>query len=103
MIFHNCVGQVGGVVAPQLFQSKYAYNGYRTPFAICAGAMAGATLAHSWTRWLTKDVERAIWSERCLRMRAELESKVNVREHITAYKQKSTTNRDPGRTAGKMV
>ncbi|KAL4772457.1 hypothetical protein BDW60DRAFT_207085 [Aspergillus nidulans var. acristatus] len=35
LAFQSCVGQVGGVIGPQLFQSRFAYNAYKTPFAIC--------------------------------------------------------------------
>ncbi|OJD36839.1 high-affinity nicotinic acid transporter [Diplodia corticola] len=71
LAWQNCVGQVGGVVGPQLFRERYAGDGYRVPFAVCAGAVGGAWVAGLWGWWLTWEVEgrvrrerRAWWKER---------------------------------------
>ncbi|KAF2136699.1 uncharacterized protein K452DRAFT_312982 [Aplosporella prunicola CBS 121167] len=74
LAFQNCVGQVGGVIGPQLFQAKYASNGYKTPFSICAGAVAGAYLASIWTWWLTRKLEWNVRKTRRLRAKAEKEN-----------------------------
>ena len=74
LAFQNCVGQVGGVIGPQLFQAKYASNGYKTPFSICAGAVAGAYLASIWTWWLTRKLEWKVRKTRRLRAKAEREN-----------------------------
>lgn len=36
LAFQSSIDQVGDVVGPQLFLEKYAYNGYKVPFAVCA-------------------------------------------------------------------
>lgn len=51
----NSIGQLGGVIGPQLFQSKWAYNRYKNSFAIAlAGVVAaiGTNLACWW--WTNK-------------------------------------------------
>ncbi|KAF4534897.1 MFS transporter [Lasiodiplodia theobromae] len=76
LAFQNCVGQVGGVIGPQLFQSRYAADGYKIPFAICAGAVGGAWLAGLWGWWLTRDLEGRVRRVRRLRIKAEKEGVV---------------------------
>lgn len=51
----NSIGQLGGVIGPQLFQSKWAYNRYKNSFAIAlAGVISaiGTNLACWW--WTNK-------------------------------------------------
>jgi hypothetical protein len=57
LAFQSCIGQVGGVIGPQLFQSKSAYNRYKNSFAICAAAIILGWVANLWTWWLTSNVE----------------------------------------------
>lgn len=71
LAFQNCVGQVGGVIAPQLFLSKYAYNGYKTPFAICAAMTGGAWVFTALGWYLTADLERNVRRVRKLRNGAD--------------------------------
>ncbi|GME29232.1 Major facilitator superfamily [Neofusicoccum parvum] len=84
LAFQNCVGQVGGVIGPQLFQSKYAYNGYKTPFGVCAGAVGGAWLASLWAWWLTRDLEWDVRRIRRLRIKAEKEGAVYADDDVDA-------------------
>ncbi|RMD44888.1 hypothetical protein DV735_g359, partial [Chaetothyriales sp. CBS 134920] len=70
LAFQSCIGQVGGVIGPQLFRSKYAYNGYKVSFAICAAAIGLSWLANVWTWWLTYDNERETLRIRRERIRA---------------------------------
>ncbi len=74
----------GGVIAPQLFLSKFAYNGYKVPFAVCAGAIGGAWLASMWAWWLTRHLEWDVRRIRRLRARAESMGKVYAEEDIDA-------------------
>ena len=71
LAFQSSVGQVGGVVGPQLFQSKWAYNGYKTSFAICAAAVVASWLCNLWTWWLTRNIEWDVLRVRRLRIQAE--------------------------------
>jgi MFS family permease len=98
LAFQSCVGQVGGVVGPQLFQSKYAHNGYKTPLAICATAIGIGWLGSCFTWYLTRNVEWDVRRIRRLRIKAEKEGKVYAdddvkvleeREFYTGLKKKS--------------
>ena len=86
--FQNCVGQVGGVIAPQLFQAKYAYNGYKTSFAISAGALGAGFLANLWTWYLTRNLEWDVRRVRRLRKKAEKEGKVYAGEDVKVYEER---------------
>ncbi|KAI9829510.1 MAG: hypothetical protein M1819_006330 [Sarea resinae] len=76
LAFQSCVGQVGGVVGPQLFRQRYAHNGYKVSFGICTGAIGAGLLANLWTWWLTWRSERDIRRVRRLRIEAKKEGKV---------------------------
>ncbi|KAK2794040.1 hypothetical protein FQN51_000949 [Onygenales sp. PD_10] len=88
LAFQSCVGQVGGVIAPQLFQARFAYNGYRTPFAICAAAIGVACLANLWTWWLTRNVEWDVRRVRRLRIKEEREGRVWVGEDVRVFEER---------------
>ena len=76
LAFQSCIGQVGGVVGPQLFQSRFAHNGYKTSFAICAAAIGGSWLANCWTWYLTAKNENDIRRVARLRIKAYREGRV---------------------------
>ncbi|RMZ81286.1 hypothetical protein DV737_g2552, partial [Chaetothyriales sp. CBS 132003] len=76
LAFQSCIGQVGGVVGPQLFQSKYAYNGYKVSFAVCAAAIGASWLANIWTWWLTNDNEKETLRIRRERIKASRQGQV---------------------------
>ena len=76
LAFQSCVGQVGGVVGPQLFRSKWAHNGYKTSFGICAAAIIVAWAFNLLTWWLTRHVEQDVRRIRRLRIMAEKEGAV---------------------------
>ncbi|PLB51364.1 putative vitamin H transporter [Aspergillus steynii IBT 23096] len=59
----NCLGQVGGVIGPQLFQSKWAYNRYKNSFAIAVASVIAAIFANLWSWWLTNNSEKNILQE----------------------------------------
>lgn len=82
LAFQSCIGQVGGVVGPQLFQSRFEHNGYRTSFAICAGAIGASWLANCWTWWLTAKNESDIRRVARLRIKAHKEGKVWAGEDV---------------------
>lgn len=88
MAFQNAVGQVGGAIAPQLFQSKYAHNGYRVSFSICAVALFLALLANCWTWWLTRNVEWDVRRVRRLRRQAERGEKVFAKDDIRVLEER---------------
>lgn len=72
----NALGQVGTVTAPQLFQQKWAYNGYKQSFAIAAAGTVAAFFANLMTWWLTRNTEYDVMRVRRLIRRAKKEGKV---------------------------
>ncbi|KAJ3529929.1 hypothetical protein NM208_g9548 [Fusarium decemcellulare] len=67
MGLQSSIAQLGAVVGPQYFQSRWAYNGYRNSFAICLSMVCGAGLSTLYTWWLTRRVESQV-----LRVRREV-------------------------------
>ncbi|KFY12870.1 hypothetical protein V492_03606 [Pseudogymnoascus sp. VKM F-4246] len=88
LAFQSCVGQVGGVIGPQLFQSKYAHNGYKVPFAICATAIGLGWLANVWTWWLTRNVEYDVKRIRRLRIKAERDGRVFAEDDVRVFEER---------------
>lgn len=86
LAFQNCIGQVGGVIAPQLFLTRYAYNGYKLPFAVCSGMAGGAWLFTAWGWYLTRRLENEVKNVRRLRISAEREGEIYVGEDVGAPK-----------------
>ncbi|KAL1959088.1 hypothetical protein VTO42DRAFT_2875 [Malbranchea cinnamomea] len=89
LAFQSCIGQVGGVVGPQLFQSRFAHNGYKVPFAICAGAIGLSWLGSIWTWWLTRNIEYDVKRIRRLRIQAEKEGKVYADDDIRVFEERN--------------
>ncbi|KAK4443564.1 major facilitator superfamily domain-containing protein [Podospora aff. communis PSN243] len=89
LAFQSCVGQVGGVVGPQLFQSKYAYNGYKVPFAISAVAIGLGWLGSGVTWYLTRNVEYDVKRIRRLRIKAEKEGRIFAEEDIKVFEERT--------------
>lgn len=76
LALQTSVTQVGGVVAPQLFQSKWAGNGYKNSFIICTACVAGAIVTNGWLQFVTAQSEREVHRVRRLRITAEREGRV---------------------------
>ncbi|VUC31503.1 unnamed protein product [Clonostachys rosea] len=89
LAFQSSVGQVGGVIGPQMFQSKYAYNGYKVPFAICSAAIGGGWLASALTWWLTRNVEWDVRRIRRLRIKAEREGRVFADDDVQVINERN--------------
>lgn len=88
LAFQSCVGQVGGVIGPQLFREKFADNGYRTSFAICAAAIGFGFVANLWTWWLTRNVEEDVRRIKRLRIKAEKEGRIFAEDDIKVYEER---------------
>ncbi|KAL4885884.1 putative vitamin H transporter [Aspergillus karnatakaensis] len=56
----SSIAQLGSVVGPQIFQSKWAHNRYRNSFIIGFCFAAAALVSNLWTWWLTHDIERNV-------------------------------------------
>jgi hypothetical protein len=82
------VGQVGGVVGPQLFQSRYAHNRYKVPFGVCAGAIIIGWAANLWTWWLTRNVEWDVRRIKRLRIAKEKDGEVYGADDVRVYEER---------------
>lgn len=77
MGLQSSVAQLGAVVGPQFFDSRWAPNAYRNSFGICLGMVAGGLLSVLYSWRLTRNVERQV-----LRVRREvLRSRKDGREY----------------------
>ncbi|KAL3452692.1 hypothetical protein BJX65DRAFT_302601 [Aspergillus insuetus] len=56
----SSVAQLGSVVGPQIFQSRWAHNRYRNSFIIRFWFVGAALGSNLWTWWLTRDIERGV-------------------------------------------
>ncbi|KAL3425086.1 high-affinity nicotinic acid transporter [Phlyctema vagabunda] len=88
LAFQSCVGQVGGVVGPQLFQSKYKHNGYKTSFGICAAAIICGWVANCWTWYLTRNVELDVLRVRRLRIQEEKKGGVFGADDVKVFEER---------------
>jgi hypothetical protein len=67
---------VGGVIAPQLFQTKWAHNGYKNSFIICTVCVAAAIVVNQWLWGITAQSERDVHRVRRLRIAAKKNGEV---------------------------
>jgi MFS family permease len=88
LAFQSSVGQVGGVVGPQLFQEKWAYNGYKTSFAICAAAVVASWLCNLGTWWLTRNIEWDVLRVRRLRIEARRTGQVLSGDDVKFFEER---------------
>ncbi|CAI6100816.1 unnamed protein product [Clonostachys chloroleuca] len=65
------VGQLGGVIGPQIFQSRYAADGYRVPYSICTAAIGGGLLGCLLCWYLTLKLEEDVRRVQKERIQAE--------------------------------
>jgi hypothetical protein len=88
LAFQSCIGQVGGAIGPQLFQSKWASDNYKPSFAICCGASIIALFANIWTAWLTRNVEYDVRRVLRLRQKAHKEGKILADDDINVFEER---------------
>lgn len=88
LAFQWCIGQVGGVVGPQLFLDKYAHDRYKVPFAVCAAAVILGWAANLWVWWLTRNVEWDVRRIRRLRVQAEKEGQVFGGDDVRVFEER---------------
>ncbi|KAF1851996.1 high-affinity nicotinic acid transporter [Cucurbitaria berberidis CBS 394.84] len=81
------IAQLGGVVGPQLFQSKWAYNGYKKSFAIAASFTIAGWVANLGTWWLTRNTEYDVMRVRRLANQARKEGRTNL-EDIKIFQER---------------
>ena len=88
LAFQSCIGQVGGVVAPQLFREKYAHDRYKVPFAVCTGAIILGWVFNLWTWWLTRNVEWDVRRIKRLRIAAEKQGHVYGEDDVKVFEER---------------
>ncbi|KAF2036202.1 MFS general substrate transporter [Setomelanomma holmii] len=81
------IAQLGGVVGPQLFQSKWAHNGYKTSFAIAAAFTIAGWVSNLWTWYLTRNTEYDVMRVRRLANQARKEWRTNT-EDIKIFEER---------------
>lgn len=84
----NCIGQVGGVIGPQLFVSKWAYNRYKNSFAIAGSAIIAAFFTNLWTWWLTRNTEYDVMRVARLRRKARREGRIYAEDDVRVFKER---------------
>jgi predicted MFS family arabinose efflux permease len=94
------IAQLGGVVGPQLFQSKWAHNGYKTSFAIAAAFMIAGWVSNLWTWWLTRNTEYDVMRVRRLANQARREGRTNTVDIKVFEERKFYTGKGLRRTNG---
>ena len=83
------VAQLGGVVGPQLFQSRWAYNGYKNSFAIAAAMVIAAFFANLWTWWLTRNTEYDVMRVRRIILKSRKEGRANFEDDIRVFEERN--------------
>jgi hypothetical protein len=76
------IGQLGGVIGPQIFRSKFAADGYRTSYAICVGALGGCFLFNCLSWYLTRNLEWDVHRIRRQRIKAEKEGRLFTEDEV---------------------
>ncbi|KAK1594598.1 high-affinity nicotinic acid transporter [Colletotrichum navitas] len=82
------IAQLGGLIGPQLFQSKFAYNGCKTSFAIAAATTVASFLANLWTWWLTRNTEYDVMRVRRKILKARKAGKINFDDSIRVFEER---------------
>jgi hypothetical protein len=93
LAIQTSVAQVGGVIGPQLFRSKWAYNGYKVSFGICAAAITVGLFANFYTWYLTRNVE---WDVRRIhreRIKAEKQGRIFSEDDIKVFHEREFFSR----------
>lgn len=66
----TALAQVGGVIAPQVFQGKYASDDYRVSFIVCVACVVGAMVSGQVLWYLSRGVEKDVMHVRKRRIAA---------------------------------
>ncbi|KAJ0384669.1 hypothetical protein COL922a_007883 [Colletotrichum nupharicola] len=82
------IAQLGGVIGPQLFQSRFAYNGYKTSFAIAAASTIASFVGNLWTWWLTRNTEYDVMRVRRKILKARKLGRVNFDDDIRVFEER---------------
>lgn len=86
--FQNCIGQVGGIIGPQIFRQKWAYNRYKNSFAIAAACTIVGAGTAAWTWWLTRNVELDVLRIARHRRKAEKEGRIFTEDDVQVFEER---------------
>lgn len=88
LAFQSGLAQVGVIVGPQLFPSKWAYNRYKNSFAIAGAFTIVSFLANLWTWWLTRNTEYDVMRVRREILKARAGGKVLASDDIHIFNER---------------
>ncbi|EEU38419.1 uncharacterized protein NECHADRAFT_55457, partial [Fusarium vanettenii 77-13-4] len=88
LAFQSGIAQVGVIVGPQLFPSKWAYNRYKNSFAIAGAFTIVALFGNLWTWWLTRNTEYDVMRIRREILKARAEGKVLAGDDIHVFNER---------------
>ncbi|KAH8881405.1 retrograde regulation protein 2 [Thozetella sp. PMI_491] len=75
------IGQLGGVIGPQIFQSKYGPT-YRVPYSVCTACIAGGFFGCWLCYYLTASLEKDVRRVQLNRIKASKEGKLYAGDDI---------------------
>ncbi len=82
------IGQLGGVIGPQIFRSQYASDGYKIPYSICTAAIAAGFFGGCLCWYLTRNLERDVRRVKLNRIKAEREGRLYVGDDFDVYEER---------------
>ncbi|ETS80876.1 hypothetical protein PFICI_08405 [Pestalotiopsis fici W106-1] len=82
------IAQLGGVIGPQLFQSRWAYNGYKNSFAIAGSTIIAGFVSNLWTWWLTRNTEYDVLRVRRIMNQARRDGRTNYEDDIRIFEER---------------
>ncbi|KAL4869939.1 major facilitator superfamily domain-containing protein [Aspergillus spectabilis] len=87
------VSQLGGVIGPRIFRSKFAADGYRTSYAICVGALGGCLLFNCLSWFLTRNLEWDVHRIRRRQIKAEKEERLFTEDEVKFFNERQVYQR----------
>ncbi|KAF2494550.1 MFS general substrate transporter [Lophium mytilinum] len=82
------IGQLGGVIGPQIFRQKYKANGYRVSYGICLAAIAAGFFGGCWCWYITRNLETDVRRVRKNRIRAANKGELYVKDDVKAFEER---------------
>ncbi|KAJ0114682.1 vitamin h [Diaporthe amygdali] len=89
LALQTSVAQVGGVIAPQVFPSRWVGDGYKKSFIVCSACVVVVVVSNAWVWYLTRVSEADVLRVRKLRIRAEREGRVWAGDDVRIAKDPS--------------
>jgi len=86
--FQSGIGQLGGVIGPQIFRAKYAKDGYKVSYGVCTAAIGGCFLANCLSWYLTRNLEWDVRRVRLQRIKAEKEGRLFTEDEVKFYHER---------------